>query len=170
MSDGRLPKSSAFQLGDESGRLSSAGCEFVGWCVGYREFVPQWLKPQDETDFGTSELEPITRRRVDEPIKTRVYGAGEWRFPTSSGTATQQGVSRGRSKHSPSNSARTLLEECFADNPSTHLDTNQQVTGIVSDQLIQFAGAVGLEVSSATFWNVGRCAVEDWWKGWKEWW
>ena len=43
------------------------------------------------------------------------------------------------------------MKECFADNPPVQLDPHQQVTGMSSDQLIQFAKAVGLEVSLATF-------------------
>ena len=43
------------------------------------------------------------------------------------------------------------MKECFADNPPVQLDPHQQVTGMSSDQMIQFARAVGLEVSSATF-------------------
>ena len=43
------------------------------------------------------------------------------------------------------------MKECFADNPPVQLDPHQQLTGMSSDQLIQFARAVGLEVSLATF-------------------
>ena len=57
----------------------------------------------------------------------------------------------GLSKYYPSESARTLLKECFADNPPVKLDPHQPVTGLSSDQMIQFARAVGLEVSLATF-------------------
>ena len=57
----------------------------------------------------------------------------------------------GRSKYYPSESARTLLKGCFADNPPVELDPHQQLTGMSSDQMIQFARAIGLEVSLATF-------------------
>ena len=43
------------------------------------------------------------------------------------------------------------MKECFADNPPVQLDPHQQLTGLSSDQMIQFARAVGLEVSLATF-------------------
>ena len=43
------------------------------------------------------------------------------------------------------------MKECFADNPPVQLDPHQQVTGMSSDQMIQFARAVGLENSLATF-------------------
>ena len=64
----------------------------------------------------------------------------------------QPGLGAGRSKYYPSESARTLLKECFADNPPVQLDPHQQlIGGMSSDQMIQFARAVGLEVSLATF-------------------
>ena len=57
----------------------------------------------------------------------------------------------GRSKYYPSESARTLLKECFADNPPVQLDHHQQLTGLSSDQMNQFARACGLEIFLATF-------------------
>ena len=45
----------------------------------------------------------------------------------------QPGLGAGRSKYYPSESARTLLKECFADNPPVQLDPHQQVTGMSSD-------------------------------------
>ena len=56
----------------------------------------------------------------------------------------------GRSKYYPSESARTLLKECFADNPPVQLDPHQQMTGMSSDQMIEFARTIGLEVSLGT--------------------
>ena len=43
------------------------------------------------------------------------------------------------------------MKECFADNPPVQLDPHQQLTVLSSDQMIQFAKAIGLEVSMATF-------------------
>ena len=43
------------------------------------------------------------------------------------------------------------MKESFAENPPVQLDPHQQVTGMSSDQMIQFARAVGLEVSFSTF-------------------
>ena len=71
--------------------------------------------------------------------------------PGSSGTKVQHILGTGRSKYYPSESARNLLKECFADNPPVQLDPHQQLTGMSSDQMIQFARAIGLQVSSATF-------------------
>ena len=63
----------------------------------------------------------------------------------------QRGMGAGRSKYYPSESARTLLKVCFADNAPVQLDPHQQLTGMSSDQMIQFARAIGLEVSLAAF-------------------
>ena len=81
----------------------------------------------------------------------RVFEVAEPDFPTVSGATVRPDLGVGRSKYYPSESARTLLKECFADNPPVQLDPHQQVTGMSSDQKIQFARAVGLEVSLATF-------------------
>ena len=105
----------------------------------------------DETEYGTSDLESIARRRVDNLGEGRFFEAVESNLPAVSGASVQPGLGGGRSKYYPSESARTLLKECFADNPPVQLDPHQQLTGLSSDQMIQFARAVGLEVSLATF-------------------
>ena len=81
----------------------------------------------------------------------RVCEAAGLDLPGSSGATVQPGLGAGRSKSYPSESARTLLKECFADNSPVQLDPDQQLIGLSSDQMIQFARAIGLEVSSATF-------------------
>ena len=43
-----------------------------------------------------------------------------------------------------------MLKGCFADNPPVQLDPHQQLTGMSSDQMIQFARAIGLEDSLAS--------------------
>ena len=63
----------------------------------------------------------------------------------------ERALGAGRSKFYPSEPARTLLNECFADNPPVQLDPHQQMTGMSSDQMIQFARAIGLDFSLATF-------------------
>ena len=69
----------------------------------------------------------------------------------SSGATVQHRLGAGRSKFYPSEPARTLLKECFADNPPVQLDPHQHLMGLSSHQMNQFARAIGLEVSSATF-------------------
>ena len=105
----------------------------------------------DDTDYGTSELESIARRRVGNVGERRVCAAAGLDLPGSSGATLQPGLGAGRSKYYVSESARTLLKECFADNPPVQLNPHQQLTGMSSDQMIQFAKAIGLEVSLATF-------------------
>ena len=58
----RPSKSVAFQLDKMSGRLSSGECGLVGVSDAGQSF-PSSSRP-DDTDYGTSELELIARRRV----------------------------------------------------------------------------------------------------------
>ena len=149
VADERPSKSVAFEIGDAGGRLFSERCTFVGVSDAGQSF-PSSSRP-DDTDYGTSELESIARRRVGDVSERRVCEAAGLDLPGSAGATVQPGLGAGRSKYYPSKSARTLLKECFADNPPGQLDPHQQLTGMSSDQIIQFAGAIGLEVSSATF-------------------
>ena len=71
-------------------------------------------------------------------------------LPGSSGATMQHSLGTGRSKYYTSESAG-MLKECFADNPPVQLDLHQQMTGMGSGQMIQFAGAIGLDVPLATF-------------------
>ena len=147
--DERLSKSVAFELDDSGGRLFSDRCTLVGVSDAGQSF-PSSSRPGD-TDYGTSELESIARRRVGSLSGGRVFEVAEPDLPTVSRATVRPDLGVGRSKYYPSESARTLLKECFADNPPVQLDPHQQVTGMSSDQMIQFARAVGLEVSLATF-------------------
>ena len=124
-------------------------CTLVGVSDAGQSF-PSSSRP-DDTDYGTSELESFARRRVGDVSERRVCEAAGLDLPGSSGTTVQPGLGAGRSKYYPSESARTLLQECFADNPPVQLDRHQHLTGMSSDQKIQFARAIGLEVSLATF-------------------
>ena len=154
--DERLSKSVAFEFDDSGGRLFSDRCTLVGVSDAGQSF-PSSSRPGD-TDYGTSELESIARRRVGSLSGRRVFEVAEPDLPTVSGATVRPFLGVGRSKYYPSESARTLLKECFADNPPVQLDLHQQVTGMSSDQMIQFARAVGLEVSLATF---GMLMLED---------
>ena len=147
----RRSKSVAFQFDDEEGRgrSYSAGCELVGVSDVGQAFPTSYRS--DDIDYGTSELESIARRRVDDLSEGRVHEAEGMGLPCSFGSRVQHELGTGRSKHYPSDSARTLLKECFADNAPVQLDLYQQLTGMSSDQMIQFARAIGSEVSLATF-------------------
>ena len=66
----------------------------------------------------------------------RVCEAAGLDLPGSSVAPVQPGLGAGRSKFYPSESARTLLKECFANNPPVQLDPHEQLTGMSSDQMI----------------------------------
>ena len=149
VADERPSKSVAFEIDDAGGRLFAERCTLVGVSDPGQSF-PSSSRP-DDTDYGTSELESIALRRVGDVSERRVCEAAGLDLPVSSGTTVKPGLGAGRSKNYPSESARTLLKECFADNPPVQLDPHQQLTGMSSDQMIQFARAIGLEVSLATF-------------------
>ena len=147
--DERPSKSVAFEFDDSGGRLFSDRCTLAGVSDAGQSF-PSSSRPGD-TDYGTSELESIARRRVGSLSGGRVFEVAEPDLPTVSGATVRPDLGVGRSKYYPSESARTLLKECFADNPPVELDPHQQVTGMSSDQMIQFARAVSLEVFLTTF-------------------
>ena len=149
MADERPLKSVAFEIDDAGGRLFAERCTLVGVSDAGQSF-PSSSRP-DDTDYGTSELESIARRRVGDLSGGRVCETAESDLPGFSGGTVQPGLGAGRSKYHPSESARTLLKECFADDPPVQLDPHQQLTGMSSDQMIQFDRAVGLEVSLAIF-------------------
>ena len=149
VADERPSKSVAFEVDDSGGKSFCDRYIVIGVSDPGQSF-PSISRP-DDTECGTSELESIARRRVGSLSGGRVSEAVECNLPAVSGARVQPGLGTGRSKYYPSESARTLLKECFADNPPVQLDPHQQVTGMSSDQMIQFARAVGLEVSLATF-------------------
>ena len=149
MEDERPSKSVAFEIDDAVGRLFAERCTLVGVSDPGQSF-PSSSRP-DDTDYGTSELESIARRRVGNLSGGRVCETAESDLPGFSDATVQPSLRAGRSKYYPSESARTLLKECFSDNPPVQLDPHQQLTGMSSDQMIQFVRAIGLEVSLATF-------------------
>ena len=149
VADERPSKSVAFEVDDSGGKSFCDIYTVIGVSDTGQSFRSS-SRP-DDTEYGTSELESIARRRVGSLIGGRVFESVESDLPAVSGATVQPGLGAGRSKHYPSESARTLLKECFADNPPVQLDRHQQMTGMRSDQMIQFARAVGLEVSLATF-------------------
>ena len=163
VADERPSKSVAFEVDDSGGKSFCDRYTVVGVSDAGQSF-PSSSRP-DDTEYGTSELESIARRRVGSLSGGRVFEVAESDLPAVSGATVQPGLGAGRSKYYPSESARTLLKECFADNPPVQLDPRQQVTDMSSDQIIQFARAVGFEVSLATF---GMLEIGDWRKDWEK--
>ena len=106
--DERPSKSVAFQLDITGGRLSTRECELVGVSDAGQSF-PSSSRP-DDTDYGTSELESIAGKRVDDVSGRRFREAARLDLPSSSGTTAQHGLGTGRSKFYPNESARTLLK------------------------------------------------------------
>ena len=149
VADERPSKSVAFDVEGSIGKSVCNRYPVIGVSDAGQSFPSS--SRLDETEYGTSELVSIARRRVDNLGGGRFFEAVESDLPGVSGASVQPGLGGGRSKYYPSESARTLLKECFADNPPVQLDPHQQLTGLSSDQMIQFARAVGLEVSLATF-------------------
>ena len=164
--DERPSKSVAFEVDDSGGKLFCDRYTVIGVSNAGQSF-PSSSRP-DDTEYGTSELESIARRLVGSLSGGRVFEAVESSFPAVSGATVQPGLGGGRSKYYPSESARTLLKECFADNSPVQLDPHQQVTGKSSDQMIQFARAVGLEVSLTTLECWRMFFFEDWRKEWEK--
>ena len=71
VADERPSKSVAFEIDDSGGRLFSERCTLVG-VSDAGQSVPSSSRP-DDTDYGTSELESIARRRVGSLSGGRVF-------------------------------------------------------------------------------------------------
>ena len=93
--DERPSKSAASQFDDAGGRLSSGRCEVIGVSNSGQSF-PSGSRP-DDTEYGTSELESIARKRVGD-MGGRVCEAAGLDLPCSSRTTMQRGMGAGRSK------------------------------------------------------------------------
>ena len=99
-------------------------------------------------------LEGIARRQADERFVGTCMGGeeeGMVRVPPLDEMFGQEAVPKERTRYYLSQSAKTLLKECFEMNPPTHLDTSHPTTNFSAHQMIQFARAVGLEVSLASY-------------------
>ena len=94
---------------------------------------------------GFSTLEGIARRKADD------RGEGMVRVPPVDEMLGQEAVPKWRMRYCSSQSAKSLLKDCFEMNPPTHLDPSHPITSFIADQMIQFARAVGLEVSLASY-------------------
>ena len=106
------------------------------------------------TSGGFSTLEGIAQRQADERfVGTRLgeEGEGVVRVPPVDEMFEQEATTKERTKYYPSQSAKSLLKEYFELNPPTHLDPSHATTSFSADQMIQFARAVGLEVSLASY-------------------
>ena len=106
------------------------------------------------TSGGFSTLEGIPRHQAEERfVGACIDGEGEVMvcIPPVEEMFLQQATTKEKTKYNPSQSAKSLLEEYFELNPRTHLDPSYATTSFSADQMIQFARAVGLEVSLASY-------------------
>ena len=110
------------------------------------------MEGSDFTSGGFSTLEAIAKKRADDRdrgVFELSSGDGMVRMPPAESIAEQEKVDR--VKYYPSQSAKSLLKDFFELNPPTHLDPGHPTTSFSADQMIQFARAVGLEVSLASY-------------------
>ena len=94
VADERPSKSVPFEIDDAGGRLFSERCTVVGVSDAGQSF-PSSSRP-DDTDYGTSELESIARRRVGDLSGGRVCEPAESDLPGFSGGTVQPGLGAGR--------------------------------------------------------------------------
>ena len=126
----------------------ASGSESVGGAGLSKEGVTDPSEGVPEsfvTSGGFSILEGIARRQLDDE------GEGLVRVPRVDEMFGQEAAPKERTRYYPSQSAKSLLKDCFEMNPPTHLDPSHPTTSFSVDQMIQFARAVGLEVSLASF-------------------
>ena len=99
-------------------------------------------------------MEAIAKKRADDRdggLCKFSSGNGLVRVPPVESILEQEVFSRGKDRCYPSQSAKSSWKDFFELNPPTHLDLSHLTTSISADQVIQFARAVGLEVSLASY-------------------
>ena len=112
------------------------------------------MEGSDFTSGGFSTLEAIAKKRADERDRGLFElssGDGMVRVPQMESIVEEERIGVERSRYDPSQSAKSLLKDFFELNPPTHLDPSHPTTSFSADQMIQFARAVGLEVSLASY-------------------
>ena len=147
------PKVVAFEVGDGSDGESAAFQSESGRADAGKSCLSSDFVDRTLTDFGLSELEMMARAKAQElgPNSNVVSSDGMVRVPTVVSSGGVPDANAARTKYYPSQSAKSLLKDSFEFNPPTHLDATHQTTSFSADQMIQFARAVGLEVSLASF-------------------
>ena len=146
-------KSISFEMTDriaalESGNLSRKSMTEAGEVVEECDF----------TSGSFSTMEAIAKKRAYDRDGGRyefLSGGGMVRVPPVTSTAEQVGVTKGKHRYFPSQSAKSLLKDFFELNPPTHLDLSHPMTSFSADQMIQFARAVGPKVSLASYGMLG---------------
>ena len=142
-------KAVVFDVASGSGAVGGAGLS-KGNDTNTSEGVPESFV----TSGRFSALEGIAQRQADERVAgVRVGSEGEGMVLISpvDEMLEQEFAAKEKTRYYPSQSAKSLLKECFEMNPPTRLDPSHPTTSFTADQLIQFAPAVGLEVSLASY-------------------
>ena len=112
------------------------------------------VERSDFTSGGFSTPEAIAKKRADEQdggLFGLASGDGMVRVPQVEAIVEEEKVGAEKSRYYPSQSAKSLLKYFFELNPPTQLDPSHPTTSFSADQMIQFARAVGLEVSLASY-------------------
>ena len=138
-----------FDVASGSGAVGDAGLS-NGNDTNKSEGVPESFV----TSGGFSALKGIAQRQGDERIvgvRVGSRGEGMVRIPPVDEMLGQEVAAKERTRYYPSQSAKSLLKEYFEKNSPTHLDLSHPTTSFSADQMIQFARAVGLEVSLASY-------------------
>ena len=107
-----------------------------------------------ETSAGFSFLAGIAQCQADRSCagaRMGDEGEGTVRIPPVDEMFVQEATPKKRTKYYPSQSAKSSLKDYFELNPPTHPDPNHPTKSFSADQMIQFARAVGLEVSLAFY-------------------
>ena len=142
-------KAVVFDVASGSGTVGGAGLS-KGNDTNTSEGVPESFV----TSGGFSAWEGIAQRQADERIvgvPVGSEGEGMVRIPPKDEMLGQEVAAKEKTRYYPSQSAKSLLKECFEMNPAAHLDPTHPTTSLSADQMIQFARAVGLEVSLASY-------------------
>ena len=142
-------KAVVFDVTSGSGTVGGAGLS-KGNDTNTSEGVPESFV----TSGGFSALEGIAQRQADERfavVRVGSEGEGMVRIPPVDEMLGQEIAAKEKARYYPIQSAKSLLKEYFEMNPPTHLDPSHASTSFSADQMIQFARAVGLEVSLASY-------------------
>ena len=112
------------------------------------------VEGSDFTSGSFSTLEAIAKKRADERgggLFGLASGDGMVRVPEVEAIVEEERVGAEKSRYYPSQSAKSLLKDFFELNQPTHFDPSHPTTSFSADRMIQFARAVGLEVSLASY-------------------
>ena len=147
------PKIVAFEIGDGSDEESLGFRNEIERANPGNSCLSSDCADRTLTEFGLSELELMARAKAQEmgPESHVVSSNGLVRVPTIGSPGGPPDANAVRTKYYPGQFAKSFLKDFFEHNPPTHSDATHKKTSFSADQIIEFARAVGLEVSLASF-------------------